>query len=202
MKTLRTFAVGLLFTALFAISAFAQAGAQSAGAGKIVVINTLAFDDPKAGAGITKYVSAMNTLETEFKPVQTELETMSVKLQNLSKEIQTLNGAGKVPVNQASVQAKIDEGEKLQRDLKFKQEDAKVRFEKRQQALLAPVMQDIYKAVSEFQKKNGYLLVLDISKMADNGTVLAMDETADVTKAFITFYNARPAGTATAAAPK
>lgn len=204
MKTLRMFAVGMMFAALFAVSAFAQTGAQpAAGAGKIVVINTGAFGDPKEG--IKKYTSAMTTLETEFQPVQKELNDMQVKLQGLSKEIQTLqeqaSKPGAAPINQSTIQTKVDEGEKLQIDLKRKQEDAKARFERRQQALMAPVMQDIYKAYGEFQKKNGYLLILDVAKMADDGTVLAMDDTADITKAFITFYNARPAGTASTKAP-
>ena len=204
MKTLRMFAVGIMFAALFAVSAFAQTGATpAAGAGKIVVINTGAFGDPKEG--IKKYTSAMTTLETEFQPVQKELNDMQVKLQGLSKEIQTLQDQaskpGAAPINQSTIQAKVDEGEKLQIDLKRKQEDAKARFERRQQALMTPVMADIYKAYGEFQKKNGYLLILDVAKMADDGTVLAMDDTADITKAFITFYNARPAGTASTKTP-
>ena len=204
MKTLRMFAVGIMFTALFAVSAFAQAGATpAAGAGKIVVINTGFFGEPKEG--IKKYVGAMTTLDTEFQPVQKELGDMQIKLQGLSKEIQTLQDQaskpGAAPINQSTIQAKVDEGERLQVELKRKQEDAKARFEKRQQALMTPIMQDIYKAYAEFQKKNGYLLILDVAKMADDGTVLAMDDTADITKAFIAFYNARPAGTASTAKP-
>lgn len=204
MKTLRMFAVGIMFAALFAVSAFAQTGATpAAGAGKIAVINTGAFGDPKDG--IKKYTSALTTLDTEFQPLQKELNDMQLKLQGLSKEIQTLQDQaskpGAAPINQTTIQAKVDEGERLQLDLKRKQEDAKARFEKRQQALMAPIMQDIYKAYDEFQKKNGYLLILDISKMIDDGTALAMDVNADVTKAFITFYNARPAGTASTTAP-
>lgn len=197
MKTIRMFAVGMIFAALFSISAFAQAAA-----GKVVVINTAAFDSDKAGQGIAKYVNAMNQLETEFKPVQTELDTMNTRLQSLAKEIQTLQANKSVPVNQQTLQAKVDEGEKLQIDLKRKQEDAKVRFEKRQQTLIAPVMQDIYKAIQEFTKKNGYAMVLDIAKLVQSDVILGLDETSDVTSAFITFYNARPATAATAAAPK
>jgi Skp family chaperone for outer membrane proteins len=204
MKTLRMFAVGIMFAALFAVSAFAQTGATPAsGTGKIAVINTGFFGDPKEG--IKKYTAALDALDNEFKPVQTELTTMQTKLQGLSKEIQTLqeqaSKPGAAPINQSTIQGKVDEGERLQLDLKRKQEDAKARFEKRQQTLMAPIMADIYKAYSEYQKKNGYLLILDIAKMADDGTVLAMDDTADITKAFITFYNARPAGTASTTAP-
>lgn len=198
MKTLRMFAVALFFAAIFAVSSYAQAGG-AAGAGKIAVIDTGAFGDP--AAGIKTYVSAMKTLETEFKPVQDDLNATQTKLQTLVKDIQNLQKPG-VPVAPATLQAKQDEGEKLEIEFKRKQEDAKVRFGKRQQALMTPVMQNIYKAVQEFSKKNGYVMVLDVAKMADDGSLLALDDSANVTKAFIEFYNARPAGSATTVAPK
>jgi Skp family chaperone for outer membrane proteins len=199
MKTFRLVAASLLFAAIFAISTFAQTAAQPAASGRIVVINTSAFDDAKGG-GITKYTSAMTTLENEFKPVNTELQTMVTRYQNMQKEIQTLQQQaqeGKVPVNQASIQTKVDEYGKLERDIKFKQEDARARFDSRRGTLLGPVLQDIGKAMQDFAKQKGYVLILDIAKMADADLILALDEKADVTKEFITFYNARPAATAT-----
>jgi Skp family chaperone for outer membrane proteins len=207
MKTLRSAAFGLFFAVAFVASALAQTTTPPvapAGPAKIAVINTFLFDD--ATNGIKKYVSAMNTLETEFKPVQTNLEGMNTKLQGLAKEIQGFRDAAArpnaPPVNTASVNAKVEEAEKLQRDLKFQQEDAKARFERRQQALVAPVMQDIYKAVQEFAKAKGYTMILDIAKMDQAGIIMALDGNADVTKDFITFYNARPATTATTTAPR
>jgi len=198
MKTLRSIAVILFLAATFTVSAFAQAAAQP-GTAKIAVINTLAFDDTKAG--ITKYVTAMNSLENEFKADSTQLQGMQTRLQGLAKEIQTFrdNASKNIPVAQTTVQSKVDEAEKLQRDYKFKQEDAKARFERRQQAVIAPVLQDIYKAVQEFAKQRGYTMILDVAKLAQNDIIMALDEKADVTKEFITFYNARPAGTAAAA---
>jgi Skp family chaperone for outer membrane proteins len=199
MKTFRLFAASLFVAALFAVSAFAQT--QPAATVKIGVINTLAFDDAKAG--ITKYTNAMNTLEGEFKPVNTELQTMVTKYQNMQEEIKKLQSTNSaVPVNQSTIQAKIDEYGKLERDIKFKQEDAKARFESRRGVLLGPVLQDIGKAIQEFSKQKGYTMILDIAKLADADLVLALDEKADVTKDFITFYNARPAGTAAATTPK
>jgi Skp family chaperone for outer membrane proteins len=202
MKNLRLFAASLIFAALFAVSAFAQATQPAAGTVKIAVINTQAFDDAKAG--ITKYTNAMNTLEAEFKPVNTELQTMVTKYQTLGTEIQNLqkNTNPAVPIKPEAIQQKIDEYGKLERDIKFKQEDAKARFESRQTALLGPVLQDIGKAIQDYSKQKGYTLILDISKMANADLILALDEKADVTKDFITFYNARPATTATTTAPK
>ncbi len=205
MKRGSLFVVSLVFAAVFAVSSFAQNGgaAQPAGPLKIGIINTFAFGDEKAG--ITKYINALKAINTEFTPTQTELDTMNTRLSNLAKEIQVFRDqatAGRVPIDEKTVQAKVDEAEKLQRDLKFKQEDAKARYEKRQQAVIGPVMQDIGKALQDFAKQKGFTLLLDIAK-DEAGLLLAIgDDKIDVTKDFITFYNARPATTATTATPR
>jgi len=197
MKRISLFIASLVFAVAFAGSAFAQA----AGPVKIGLINTFDFGDEKAG--ITKYVNAIKSLNAEFAPAQLELDTMVKKWNTLGKEIQTLREqAGKVPIDDKAANAKVEEYEKLQRDIKFKQEDAKARYERRQQAVIGPVMQDIGKAVNDFAKQKGYTLIFDIAK-DDSGFLLAVgDEKIDVTKDFITFYNARPAATATTAAPR
>jgi Skp family chaperone for outer membrane proteins len=201
MKMIRVFAVGLLLTAFLAVSSFAQAA--PAGQGKIAVINTYAFGDEKAG--ITKYISAVNALNTEFKPLNDELKGMQTKLQGLATEIENLRklvASNPKAVDEKSAQAKVDEAEKLQRDIKFKQEEGKARFDKRQQAVLGPVLDDIYKAVQEFAKQKGYMMILDGGKLEESGILVGLTETADITKEFVTFYNARPATTATTATPK
>jgi hypothetical protein len=63
-------------------------------------------------------------------------------------------------------------------------------------------MQDIGRAVNDYAKQKGFTVIFDIAK-DDSGLLLAIgDEKIDVTKDFITFYNARPAATATTATPK
>jgi Skp family chaperone for outer membrane proteins len=194
MKTFRLFAVASVFAALFAVSAFAQTQV------KIGLINTLAFDDAKEG--ITKYVTAMNNLETEFKPDNTTLQTLGTRIQNLQKEIEVFQKQiqeGKVPVDQKTVNAKVEEYDKLVREFKFKEEDAKARFQRREQALMGPLQQDIGKAMQEFAKQKGYTIILDVAKLGNAGLILAIgDDKADITKEFIVFYNARPAATAAA----
>lgn len=199
MKKIGLFISTLVFAAIFAGSALAQTPSTV----KIAVINTFEFGDEKAG--ITKYVNAVKSINAEFAPAQLELETMNTKLNNLAKEVQAFReqaSSGKVPIDEKSAQAKYEEAEKLQRDIKFKQEDAKARYERRQQAVMRPVMQDIGKAVNEYAKQKGYTLIFDVAK-DEAGLLLAIgDEKIDVTKDFITYYNARPATTATTAVPK
>jgi outer membrane protein len=196
MKTIRLFAVGLFLTGLFALSGLAQA--------KVAVINIYGFGDEKAG--ITKYVAAIKSLNTEFEPLNVELRGMQTKLNALAADIENLKklaASNPKAFDEKSAQAKIDEAEKIQRDIKFKQEDGNVRLEKRKQAVLAPIMQDIMKAVQDYSKQKSYSMVLEISKLVENGILLGIDEKADITKEFIAYYNARPAGTAaTTATPK
>lgn len=198
MKTIRLIAATFVFAALFAVSAFAQTPATA----KIGLINTLAFDDSKEG--ITKYVNAMNSLENEFKPDNTALQTLGTKIQNLQKEIQELQKKlqdpnNKVPIPESTVNAKLEEYDKLVREFKFKEEDAKARIQRREQTLMGPIRQDIGKAMQEFAKQKGYTIILDVAKLDNAGLILAIgDEKADITKEFIQFYNTRPAGAATA----
>lgn len=193
MKTFRLIAATFVFAAIFAVSAFAQAPA----AGKIGIIDTRFFDVDKSG--ITKYINAMNSLETEFKSVQTDLQTVATRIQTLQKEIAALEtqaAAGKVPIDPKSAQAKVEQFQNLQIEFKRKQEDAKVKFEKRESTVMGPIRQDIGNAIQDFAKKNGYMMIFDVSK-DQAGFLITLDEKADVTKDFIAFYNARPAGSAT-----
>ena len=196
MKTVRLLAVSVFFAALFAVSAFAQTTTAS---GKIGLINTAAFYDAKAG--ITKLAAANASLEAEFKPLSTELQTLLTKIQALEKELQGYRDivakGGKIPISEADLNKKAEDYDKSVREYKFKEEGAKAQYQRREQIVMGPIRQDIGTAIQEFTKKNGYTIMLDVAKLDDAGLILGLDETADVTKAFITFYNARPATTAT-----
>jgi hypothetical protein len=78
--------------------------------------------------------------------------------------------------------------------MKFKAEDAKARYQTREQALLGPVTQDIYKALQEFSKQKGYSLIFDVAKDSTGMLAALGDEKVLVTKDFIAFYNAKTAG--------
>jgi Skp family chaperone for outer membrane proteins len=200
MKTYRLIAVSLFLTALTAISAFAQTGAGATQTGfKIAVVNTQAFDDEKGG--IAKYTGAMNALETEFKGVTTELQTLGARHDSLAKEIQTYRDQASdpkrtVPIDEKTVQAKVDEIQALEVTIKRKQEDANARATRRRDEVLGPIMLDIGNALQDYAKQKGYAIILDAVKMYQEGSLLALGPQTDVTKDFIVFYNARPSGTA------
>lgn len=201
MKRISLFAASFIFAAIFAVSASAQTA--PAGNPRIAVIDTTAFG---AKDGITRYVNALSALENEFKPMQNELQTMVTRYQNLGKEIEALQKqatGGTVPIDQSAAQKKVDEAKSLELQMKRKEEDANRQLERRRGEVLGPISQDIQKAIQEFAAKNGYDIILDGARLDEAGLVLAFNPAkAEITKEFITFYNARPAGAATAAAPR
>ena len=199
MKTFRSIVAVFAFAAIFAVSAFAQTAASQ----KIGIVNTGAFGDTKAG--ITKYISAMGSLEKEMQPDLTALQTMGTRIQSLEKELQTLQDQlnnDKLPPTfdkaklQTTAQTKYQEYQDLGRQFKVKQEDYKIKLERREEVVVRPISRDIGNALQEFAKKNGYMMILDASKLDGAGLLLAFDEKYDVTKDFVTFYNTRPATTA------
>ncbi len=202
MRTFRLIAANFIFAAVFAVSAFAQ----TQDIGKVGLVNAFAFEDPKGG--ITKLVTATNSLDSEFKQPAAELQTMYTRIQALQKEItdiqKTLDDP-KFPGDrtkiQASGQAKADEYEKMGRNFKVKQEDLKASVERRRQVVVGPIYQDVMKALQDFAVKNGYAVILDGAKLEEAQILMAFNNKYDVTKEFIAFYNTRPAGTASTAKP-
>lgn len=195
MKVIRVFFGGFLFAVVFSVAIFAQAQVPA----KIAIVDTDAFYDPTLG--ITKIINAYKSLETEFRPSQTELDNGAKRLQTLQTDIQALQNRAsdpnnKVPIDQNAARAKVDEFEKLQRDLKFRQEEAKATYGKREAAVIGPIIDDVGKALGDFAKQKGYTLVLDIGKLFDQRLVIYWEPTPDITKEFVLFYNAKPAGTA------
>lgn len=202
MKTIRLAAASFFFAALFAIPAFAQAPAQPGASIKVMFINTSAFE---AKDGITKYVTAVTTLARELEPLRTEIRTLVTRHDSLAKELEQIQG--QVPTTAPAARANLekqfiskrDEAATLEIQIKRKQEDGKARLEKREAELIGPVRLDIGRAMEEFAKQRGYSVIIDVTKMG--GAILVYDVAkADITKEFITFYNARQAPAATAAA--
>lgn len=209
MKMYRSLLTVLFLIAVSSLAVFAQPNRtqpQPTAAFKIGLIDTAAFEDEKAG--IAKYISGMKSVDVIFKKELDDLGAMVPKIQTLEKELtemQTRLNAQvnpAVPINRAQLQTsyntKLEEYEKMGREYKFKQDDLKIRYQRRQQEIMGPIMQDIGTAIREFAKKNGYTVIFDTAKLADLGALLAIgDEKIDLTKDFIAFYNTRPAPTPT-----
>jgi Skp family chaperone for outer membrane proteins len=185
------------------IALLATVGAQHAAAqtasvpvGKIAVIFSEAFQDSKLG--IAKFSVIKNQLNTEFKKPQEDLDAAAQKVQSLQDEIQKLQSSV-APVDPKSVQAKMDQLDTLKKDSQRKLEDTQAQYQQRRTALLAPLQEDVGKALDVFAKAHGITLVIDGSQVP--GVIYAAD-TLDITRIFISEYNAKnPATAATNAKP-
>lgn len=206
MKRFSLLAISFVFTVIFAGSAFAQTGAQPAATGRIGLVNTFAFLEDKAGAGITKLKNAMAVVDSEFKAVNDDLKTKGARYTTLATEIQNAQKQAQanaaVPIDPANIQAKIDEYQTLETTIKRIQEDAKAKYERRREQVVGPIYNDILKAMNDYARQKGYAIILDGARLEEAQILLGFDDKIDVTKDFIVFYNARPATTATTAVPK
>jgi Skp family chaperone for outer membrane proteins len=201
MKRISLAAACLTFAAIFAGTAMAQAGAAPAGAGKIGIIVVEEFAAEKGG--ITKYKAALTALDREFEPMNTKLRTAATRYQTLGQEIEKLRqppaaGVPAATTNQSQLAAKADELQNLEKQIKRDQEDAKAQYERRSAVVVGPIYSDIMKALNEYAKKNGYAVIFDGVKLDQAQILLGFDEKYNITADFITFYNARPGGAATA----
>ncbi len=190
MKTFLSVIFAIFLGSVLGFSVTAQTvPIQTAAApGRIYIINPNMFADEKAG--ITKFVAGLTLLNKEFTPVQQELQTLADRIQKLATDIKTLQQ--QTNPDQNVLRTKAEEYDRLQREFKFKQDDAKDRYDKREVVVMSPIRVDIGKAMQEFAKKNGYWMIMDALKMDEAGVILTFDEGSDVTKTFITFYNGRP----------
>src|SRR6266536_2542812 len=131
---------------------------------KIALIDSSAFSDEKQG--IVRLVAAIKRVNSEFQPKQAELQTL---------------------------QQQIDKIELMKKDMQRKGEDAQAAFDKRMQAVLGPISEDISKALDAYAKSRGITLILDVTKF--QGIVSASDS-LDITRAFITEFNSKNPATA------
>jgi outer membrane protein len=152
---------------------------------KIAFVDTGMFADDKAG--IRRYVNAVKSIQREFEPRNLEFTNLQTRIKTLADEISRLSGAA--VVDPKTIQAKQEEGERLQRELKYKKEQADADVGKRYKELVGPVSADIGRALDQYASRNGLTMILDISKLLP--AVLTMNPSMDITNAFIADFNSR-----------
>jgi len=160
---------------------------------KIALVNTEEFADEKTG--IVRLVAAMKRVDGEFQPRRTELQTLQ---QQIEKATADLSKAA--PVQDPKVTAQQnDKIEQMKKDFQRKGEDAQAAYQKRLQDVLGPVYDDISKALDVYAKAHGITLILDITKIQG---IVAASESLDITRAFITEFNAKNPATASLTPPQ
>lgn len=149
---------------------------------KIALVNTDDFGDEKTG--ILRLVAAMKRLDAEFQPQRTQLQTLQQQIEKAKTDLSKA-----APVQDPKVtQQQSDKIAQMETDFKRKGEDAQGLHQKRLQEILGPVYEEIGKALDTYAKARGITLILDITKTQG---ILSASESLDITKAFITEFNAK-----------
>jgi Skp family chaperone for outer membrane proteins len=172
----------------------APVGASASGPlpeSKIAVIFTDAFLDQKQG--IARINTIASNLEREFNPRQTELQGLQQRIKTATDEISKLQ-QGTAVVDQKSMQVKIDNLDAMKKELQRKAEDAQAAYNKRRDEVLAPLQEDIGRALEAYAKQRGISVLIDASRVP---LIYAADG-LDITRAFITEYNSKNPSTASA----
>ena len=178
-------------TAPAATSAAPQGGGIASA--NIAIIDIQAFGDEKAG--IARLMNAYATLRREFKPRQDELQTLKTRYETLGKEVEQIS---KVSDDKA-LNAKVEQMQTLEKEIKRKQEDAQAAVQKREDELTGPVWDDINSSLRSFAAQRGITIILEKSKLAGNGLIFVVNDSVDITRAFIADYNQRNPSSAAAA---
>jgi Skp family chaperone for outer membrane proteins len=141
------------------------------------------FTDEKAG--IFRVIDATMSLRNEFRARDQELKAIQVRLDALVEDIQKLRQAN--PVDPKTIQAKQEEGLRLQQDFDARKQRYQQDYERRYGQVMGPVTQQVGKALDEFAAQHGITMTLDVSKMLP--AILTALPTVDVTAAFIAEFN-------------
>lgn len=178
MKISTLIAVSFLFASMIVNKSQAQSAADKLP--QIAVINSLMMEDP--ATGIKKLNDALVKLDAEFKAPSAELKAMQTKYDGLAKSIQNAGSQGS--------QAKVEEADRLSRDIKFKSEDLQTKYNKRYSELTTPVFNAAWKATTDWARKNRYDMLIDISK-DEKGVFLLIEEDKinALTKELIIYIN-------------
>ncbi len=154
---------------------------------KIALIDSSAFSDEKQG--IVRLVAAIKRVNSEFQPKQAELQTLQQQIDKATADYNKVAPMQDPKLNQQQA----DKIELMKKDMQRKGEDAQAAFDKRMQAVLGPISEDISKALDAYAKSRGITLILDVTKF--QGIVSASDS-LDITRAFITEFNSKNPATA------
>lgn len=190
---MKVFRIIVAIAAVAAFAILAQTQTRPAPAPTTVaIIDSSAFSDEKAG--IARVMAAMQQMEAKFQPLSAEIRGMRERLSTMRSDIQK-----KRPVQDPKLTAQqTDEADRLEVQIKRKQEDAQASYQKESVAVLDPLQRDIGTALVAYAQSRGITLLMDVNRVP----IVYAASSMDITKDFIADYNrTHPAGSAPAAAP-
>ena len=164
---------------------------------KMAVIYSDLFLDQKTG--IAKFNNVVTKLNGEFQKLKDEITALQQRAQTLEAEINKLREApAGTPIDQRSLQTKIDQLEQLKKDIQRKAEDAQSAYDRRRGELFNPLQEEIAKALEVFAKARGINVIIDAARVP----LLYAAESIDITKAFIQDFNSKNPVTAVTVTPE
>ena len=174
----------------------APAGDLALPISKVAVVQGDMFLDEKTG--INKFTTTLKKLNGEFQRQKDEITQMQTRATALDAEISKLRDApAGTPIDQRSLQGKIDQLEQLKKDIQRKAEDAQLAYNRRQQELFGPIEEEVRRGLEAFAKARGITVIIDAGRVP----LLYADTSIDVTRAFIADFNAKNPVTAAATTP-
>jgi outer membrane protein len=206
-RTLMRILLALAISAMLSLVAFAQTPAPpprstpqnppaseggSGAQGKVAIINTAAFR-----VGIGEFKTTLEALNKEFEPQSNELLSLQKQIADLKNKVQTQSPT----VQPSVVNSWMEQGAELEKTLKRKSEDLEALFQRRGQAMVIPILEEINKFLNQYCEQRNIVLVLERASGGDGPLIVWHQAAADITEDFMKEYNkAHPA--ATSAAPK
>lgn len=186
MKKVGLIGILMILGPLLALNAAAQESMPTES--NIGFLNLEAFY--QTNTGINRIVNVMKSLDAEFKSDYDNLESLKNRIAAIEQELRNDQNAA-VPLKPAERQQKADEASRLQLEFNYKKEASQANYTRREQQMMAPILQDIEVALGEFAKQKGLTLVLDTRNMSEAQVLVFVEPANEITEEFIGFYNAR-----------
>lgn len=152
---------------------------------KVGVINM-----QKAVFDTAEISKANDEMQAKYKPKQDEINQLNAKIEEIAKQLQ--DGAGKLaPQAESDLRA---QGQRLQRDLQYKQQDLQEQVNEDRQSILTASSQKMTEVIKKIAEEKGLDLVVDTQNTYYFKPV--MDLTAEATAAYNKAHpvTAAPAG--------
>lgn len=150
---------------------------------RIALIDTSVFADDKKG--IYRYVDAVKSIQPQFVGPSQELANLQTRINALVEDIRKLRATSQP--DPRAIQAKQEEGTRLQQDWNMKKQRFDEDYSKRYQEVTGPISEQIGKAMDQFARERGITMTLDFSKLLP--AMLTVVPAVDVTDTFIADFN-------------
>lgn len=150
---------------------------------RIALVDTAMFADEKRG--IFRYIDAVKSIQPQFAGPNQELVNLQNRINAIVEDIRRLRAVAQP--DQRAIQAKQEEGTRLQQDWNMKKQRFDEDYARRYQEVTGPISEQIGKALDQFARERGITMTLDFSKLLP--ALLTAMPAVDVTDAFIAEFN-------------